>query len=165
MHHEHPAIRSGCDGGHEVAQVVVALDPIDADPVLDRHRDRHRILHRLEAVRNQLRLGHQAGPESTRLDPLGRAADIQVDLVIAPLLGHSGTAREIPGVAAAKLKRERMLDRVEAQETLAVAVQQRPGGDHLGIQPAMAGDQTGEMAIEAVGPVQHRSDRKPALLH
>lgn len=50
-----------------------------------------------------------------------------------------------------------MLDGVEAQVALGVAVDQGAGGHHLGVQPGVAGDLAVEHAAMAVGPVQHGS--------
>jgi hypothetical protein len=50
----------------------------------------------------------------------------------------------------------------EAQVALGVAVDQRAGGHHLGVQPGMARDLAVEDAAVAVGPVQHRGDRQAA---
>ena len=46
----------------------------------------HRGDHRRDAVGDQRRLLHQAGAESPGLHAVGRAADVEVDLVVAPLL-------------------------------------------------------------------------------
>ena len=75
------------DGADEVARKLVVLGPIDADAVLDRHRDRDRVAHRLHAVGHRLRLSHQTGAERAALHPLARAAAIEVDFVVAPVLG------------------------------------------------------------------------------
>ena len=45
-------------------------DGIEPDPVLDRHGDRNRVAHRLHAVRDERRLGHQARAEAARLHAL-----------------------------------------------------------------------------------------------
>ena len=61
---------------------------LDADAVLDGHRDIDRVAHGPHAVRHQRRLGHQAGAERAALHPLAGAAAVEVDLVIAPLLAQ-----------------------------------------------------------------------------
>jgi len=48
-----------------------------------------------------------------------------------------------------------MLDVVEAQVTLGIAINQRAGVDHLGVKPGVAGDLPVEDAAVAVGPVHH----------
>ena len=57
-------------GSDEVAHECVIVAPVDADPMLDGHIDRHRVTHRLDAVGHRCRLGHQAGSESALLDAL-----------------------------------------------------------------------------------------------
>jgi hypothetical protein len=54
-----------------------------------------------------------------------------------------------------------VLGRVEAQEARAVAMDQRAGGDHLGIEPRAPRDLPQEVAVVAVGPVHHRRDAQP----
>ena len=54
------------NGGDEVAHELVALDAVDADAVLHRHRQRGGVAHRLHAIRHHRRLGHQAGAEGAR---------------------------------------------------------------------------------------------------
>ena len=90
---------------------------VDADAALHRHRNRHRRAHRRHALGDQLRLAHQAGAEAAGLHAVGRAADVEVDLVIAELLadprrlrrGRAGS--EPPSCSATGCSR-----RVEAQQ-------------------------------------------------
>ena len=63
--------------------------------MLDRHRQRHRVAHRPHAVGDQRRLGHQAGAEAAGLHALGRAAAVEVDLVVAPALAQPRAVREL----------------------------------------------------------------------
>ena len=85
----------------KIADKFVTIHRIDADPMLDRHVDGDRIAHRLDAIGNQLRLSHQAGAECALLYPLGRAAAIQVNLVVSPLLAQSGALGQVCRFAAA----------------------------------------------------------------
>ena len=133
VHDEGPAIRASRDRLDETAHEVVVLRAIDAEPVLDRHRDRHRVLHRLHAVGHQLRLGHEAGAERAALHALGRAAAVQVDLVVAPALAQLRAGGEVGRLAAAELERDRVLRGVEVEVPRDVAVEERAGGDHLGV--------------------------------
>jgi len=55
-----------------------------------------------------------------------------------------------------------MLDVVEAQVTLGIAINQRAGVDHLGVEPGVAGDLPVEDAAVAVGPIHHGGDRQAA---
>ena len=93
-----------------------------------------RALHRRDASRHQLRLRHQAGAEAAGLHPIGRAADIEVDLVIAEILADPRGLRELARIGPAKLQRHRMLDRVEPEQPLAVAMHDGAGRHHLRIE-------------------------------
>ena len=104
-----------------------------------------RVAHRLDAVGDQLRLGHQAGAERAPLHALARAAAVQVDLVVAPLLAQLRAVRQVGRLAAAQLQRDRMLVVVEIEVARDVAVQQRAGRHHLGVEPGVARDQAVEV--------------------
>src|SRR5271156_53704 len=58
---------------------------VDADPALDRNGDVDRGGHGRYAFGDQLGLAHQASAETAALDPVGRAAAVEIDLVIAEL--------------------------------------------------------------------------------
>ena len=121
MHDEDLAARVG-QRADEIAHEVVALATVDADAVLDRHRQIDRIAHRLDAVGHQCRLGHQAGAERALLHPLARAAAVEVDLVVAPALRQLRAGGQIGRIAAAQLQRHRVFDGVEIQMACLVAM-------------------------------------------
>src|SRR5215470_5745471 len=131
---------------------------VDADAAHegDRHRDLRR--HGGNAVAHQRGLRHQAGAEATLLHPVGRAADIEVDLVVAEIGGEASAFGELGRLAATKLQRKRMLGRVISQEPRAVAMEHRAGGDHLGVDQRAAREQAMEEPAMAVGPFHHRGD-------
>jgi len=155
MDDEHVAAALG-NGANEIAHEGVAFDAVDADPVLDGDRDSNGVAHRTHAVGNERRLGHQAGAEGAALDALARAAAVEVDLRVAPALTEAGAGREIAGVAAAELQGHRLLDRIEIEMACDVAVQQRAGGHHLGVEARSRRQQTMEVPAVPVGPVHHR---------
>ncbi len=97
----------------------------------------NRVAHRLDAVADEHRLGHQAGAERAALHPLARAAAVEVDLGIAPRLAEPGRRGELGRLAAAELERDRMLALVEVEMARHVAVQQRAGRHHLGVKPGL----------------------------
>ena len=102
---------------------------------------------------------HQAGAEAAGLHPVGRAADIEVDLVIAELASPMRAASaSAAGSRAAELQRDRMLGGVEAEQPLAIAMEHRAGGDHLGIEQRAPRQQAVEEPAVPVGPVHHRRD-------
>jgi hypothetical protein len=125
------------------------------DAVLDGDGQRDRVTHRPDTGGHRARLGHQAGAERAALHALARAAAIEVDLVVAPLLGEPGRARQVVRLAAAELQRDRMLLGIEVEVTRNVAVHQRAGGHHLGVEARVAREQAVEVPAVAVGPVHH----------
>ena len=131
---------------------------IEPDPVLDRHRHGNGVAHRLDAIGDDRRLRHQARAEAARLHALGRAAAIEIDLVVAPALAESRAGGELAGIAAAELQRERMLGRVEIEVVRDVAVRERPARDHLGVEARARRDEAQEEPAVPVGPVHHRRD-------
>jgi len=162
VHDEHVAsgLRHRPD---EIAHERVILDGVEADAVLDRHRQRHRVTHRAHAVGDERGLGHQARAEAAGLHALGRAAAVQVDLVVAPALAEPRPVRKLRGIAAPQLKRERMLGRVEIEMARHVAMRERRRRDHLGVEARMPRDQPQEVAAVPVGPVHHRRDTEAPL--
>ena len=60
-------------------------------------------------IADEVRLGHQAGAEAAVLHAVGRAADIEIDFVIAELFADRRTLRERGRLGAAELQRDRML--------------------------------------------------------
>ena len=98
---------------------------VDADAALDRHRNVDGRRHRRDAFGDQARLAHQAGAEPAALHPVGRAAAIEIDLVIAELGADPRRLGEPRRIGAAELQRDRMLARVEA-DAAARAARTRP---------------------------------------
>ncbi len=80
-----------------------------------------------DAVRHELRLGHQAGAEAALLHAVARAADIEIDLVVAEVLRRwRRSISEIGGITAAQLQRDRSAPpRRTPSRRSRVAVQQR----------------------------------------
>ena len=89
---------------------------VDADAAFHRHGDRYGSLHGRHGVADQGRLGHKAGAEAAVLHAVGWAAGIQIDLVKAKFRTDPRARGERVRIGAAKLQRQRMLGRVEAQE-------------------------------------------------
>ena len=109
-------------GGDDAARQRIQRDfrilIVDADPAFDGDRNFHRALHRSDAVGDQLRLRHQAGAEAAILHPVRRAADIEIDFVIAEILADLRRGREIARIGAAELQRHRMFAGIEAEQPL-----------------------------------------------
>ena len=119
---------------HEITEVVVAVMVINAQPCFDRDRDIHGIAHGRQAITHQRRFQHQAGPETPALNPVRRATDVQVDLIVTPALRDPGTFGQVGRVAAAQLQGEWMFFFIETDQPFQVAMQHSPGGHHFGVE-------------------------------
>ena len=68
------------------------------------------------AFGDQRRLRHQTGAEAAVLHPVRRAADIEIDFVVAEILADLRARREIARIRAAELKRDGMLAGIETEQ-------------------------------------------------
>jgi len=123
----------------KIAQLFVAIAPVDANPMLDRDGSGHRITHSLHAVCNQRGVRHQASANHIVLNPITRAADVKIDFVITCVLSHARARSQIRRHTATQLQGQRMLSFVMTQKTLGITIEQRPSGDHLGVQQRIFG--------------------------
>ncbi|MDT4847709.1 hypothetical protein FQZ97_817760 [compost metagenome] len=98
---------------------------------------------------------HQAGADHVVLHPVAGAADVKVHLVVPGLLGKPRRRRQFGRHAAAQLQRQRVLAFVVAKETLAIPVQQRTGGNHLGIEEGVARQLAQEETAVPIRPIHH----------
>ncbi|MND66441.1 hypothetical protein D3C80_578340 [compost metagenome] len=161
MNGKHVTFTAPGDGGDEIAQKLVAVLIVNTNAGFHRHRDRHHVAHRLDAVGNQRCLPHQAGTEHAVLYPIRRATDVEVDLVVAALLSQFGAVRQRSRIAAAQLQRHRMFFFAVGQ-IVALTVDNRAGSHHLGIQQGFLGQQAVEVTAMTIGPVEHRRDGETA---
>src|ERR1700676_5348837 len=122
------------DSANEIADKSIFINVVDAGTMLDSDRYRHRIAHRLDAIRDQRGIGHQAGAEAARLHPLAGTADVEIDLVVAPPFAEARTMRKRLRIAAAQLQSQRMLAGIEIEMVGDIAVHPRPGRYHLGVE-------------------------------
>ena len=128
-------------------------------PALHRHRHRPgRLDHRRGAVGDERRGPHQRRAEAARLHPVGRAADVEVDLVEPHLPPDRRRRRQLRRHRPAELQRQRPLLGMEGEQPLPVAAQHGAGGDHLGIEQRPPREAPVEEAAVPVGPVHHRGD-------
>ena len=151
------------DRAGERVERLLRILIVDADAALDRDRQRHRRPHGGDAVADQCRLRHQAGAEAALLHPVRRAAEIEIDFVVAEVLRDARALRERARIAAAELERHRMLRRIEGEEPRAVAVDHRAGRHHLGVDERAPGEQAMEEPAVPVGPFHHRGDAELAV--
>ena len=113
------------DRGGEGIERKLGVLLVDADAALHRNGNRDRRFHRRDAVADQRRLRHQAGAEAALLHAVRRAADIEIDLVVAEVGADARAFGERARIAAAELQRDRMLRRVVAEQPRAIAVDDR----------------------------------------
>ncbi|MNQ60869.1 hypothetical protein D3C85_751690 [compost metagenome] len=142
-------------GVHRGEQADFGVLIINADAAFDGGGDADRALDGRHAVGHEFRLAHQTGAELARLHPIRGAADVQVDLVIAVRFADSRRLGQLRRVRPTQLQRHRMLDRVKAQQPLAVAVDHSRRRHHLGIEQRPTAQRTVKRPTVAVGPVHH----------
>ncbi len=131
---------------------------VDADAAFHRDRQARRLCHLGHALRDPSRVRHETCAEPAGLHAVRRAADIQVDLVVALLGADSCSLRELQWIAAAELQRDRMLLGIEPEDAFAIAVNHGLGRHHLGVEQRALRDEPHEVAAVAVGPLHHRGD-------
>ena len=159
VHEEHVAAggRHGIDEGEE--EVVILL-LVHAQTALHGDRDVDGIDHRRHALCHQRGLLHQAGTETPRLHAVGRAANVEIHLVVAPVLGDTRRVRQVCRLAAAQLHGDGVLHGIETQQPITVAMDHRLRMHHLGIQARIGRQQPVEHAAMRICPVHHRGNRK-----
>ena len=149
----------------EGKQRFIRILLVDADTAFHRHRNADGRFHGGNAVGDQRRLRHQAGAETALLHPVGGAADIEIDLVEACVFADARRLGERARVAAAKLQRHRMLERIEGEKPGALAPQHRAGGQHFRVEQRPAREQAMEEPAMPVGPFHHRRYGKAPTIH
>ncbi len=92
------------------------------------------------AIGDQLGFIHEAGTKRPPLNPLTRAAAIQIDLAVAEALTDLCSPGQVVGFTAAQLQCQRMLCLAETEQALQIAMEHRTGGHHLGVQAALLAD-------------------------
>ncbi len=128
---------------------------VDADPAFHGDRAGSLGLHGANAVGDRVGIFHQHRAESARLHAIRRTAAVQVHRVIAPRLCDAHRLRQRARIRPAQLQCQRMLDRAEIQQTVLRPVDDRLGGDHLGIQHRTARHAAMKDAAVPVRPVHH----------
>jgi hypothetical protein len=136
---------------------------VDADPAFHRDLDGDRRAHRRDAIADECRRAHKAGAEGARLHAVGRAADIEVDLVIAVGGRNARGLGELRRLRAAELDGDGMLLVGKGEQPIAVAMDDGIGDDHLRVKERAPRQPTMEDPAVAVGPVHHRCNGKAAV--
>ena len=162
MHHE------GVDAcidhrGREFGEEGIVVACIDADAALHGHRQLHRIAHPPHAIGHQLGPQHEAGAERAAAHAIARAADIQVDLIVARRRPRARRGGELQRIAAAELQGERVFGRIMFEQAQRPPPHDRGGHDHLGVEQRVRGEQPVHEAAVAVGPIHHRGDAHSSI--
>jgi hypothetical protein len=128
---------------------------VDADAAFDGDRNVDRGGHRSHAFANQRRLAHETGAEAAALNPVGWAAAVEIDLVIAEVFADPRRFDEPPRLRPPKLQRDRTFLVVKADQPLARAEHDGVRRHHFGVEARAAGQEPVERAASPVGPVHH----------
>ena len=156
----HPQGVGAC-GPYRVGQSIerhLGILLVDADAALHRHRNPNLLLHRDDACADEIRRAHQAGAKRSGLHAVGRAADIEVDLVVAERLADAGGRGKLGRVRAAQLKRNRVLRGVKAEEALAIAMNDRVCHHHFRVKQRVARQLPMQEPAMSIRPIHHWSD-------
>src|SRR5680860_345547 len=113
-------------------QRLARLLAVDTQSALDGYGYGDCLLHGGNTTPHKLRLQHQAGAKCARLHPVQRAADIEVDLVIAIALADTRSLSQLGRITAAQLQRHWPAN-IIFQQIIAVAMNGSISNHHFGI--------------------------------
>ena len=133
---------------------------VDADAAFHRHRNFDGQTHRRNTVGHKLRFGHEAGAKSSLLNPVGGAANVEIDFAIAIILANLGSIRKQNGIAAAELEGHGLLKGIKAQQALAVAMANGLGRHHLGVEQRVPGQVAVKDTAMPVRPIHHAAPQQ-----
>jgi hypothetical protein len=145
----------GGDDRDEFDHVFVAIAIVYANAVFDGHRQACRSDHSGDGVGDPIGIEHQTGSEVAALDAVAGAADVEVDAVVAPGFGEAGAVGEAGGVIAADLEDKGFFVGGEAEEPIEVAMDDRLGGDHFGVEHHPPTDLPREKSEMPIGALHH----------
>jgi hypothetical protein len=123
--------------------------------VFDGHRQACGSDHGGDGFGDAIGIEHQTGSEVAALDAVAGAADVEVDAVVAPGFGKAGAVGEADRVIAADLEDEGFFVRGEAKEPIEVAMDDRLGGDHFGVEHHPPTDLPREKSEMPIGALHH----------
>ena len=103
-----PADAGGADLIQKIWQDILRQLVIHPDPAFDRYIDRDCLAHGGRTIGHKFGGFHQYSPKAARLHPIRRAANIEVDLIIARRGAKPRRRRQLFGIRAAKLQRHGM---------------------------------------------------------
>ena len=119
---------------HKILEMFISVHIIHSNPALDRHWDANHLPHLPSAGSDKRRLFHKTGPKLSFLDLGTRTPDIQIDLIIPPLLGNLGTNCQFFRGVAPQLNGNGMLNFIKMEDLLAFIVVDGVFVDHLGVE-------------------------------
>jgi hypothetical protein len=151
-----------CDFLDELAQILPGFMTVYTDSVLDGNRQAGCGHHCLHALGDFIRVRHQTGADHVILNPVAGAAHVQVHFIEAVLLGQACALCQLIGVTAPELQCQRVFFRVVPQKPRGVAMNQRPGRHHLGVEQRATAESARQKAVVMGGPVHHRGHAEAA---
>jgi hypothetical protein len=146
------------DAADEVLKTVLGVIIIHTQATFHAHTDVHGLTNRSDQICYQGRFTHETGTEAPTLDSWRWAANVQVDFIEAASLGQPGGCRQIPGITAAELDGQRMLERMESQQPVLGTIQEGTGRNHFGKKQGFPTAQARQIAAVSVCPRHHRCD-------
>jgi hypothetical protein len=161
--HDQRGDAGALDGRGQRLERFLGVLIVDADAAFDGDGQIDRGRHGGNAIADESGLRHQACAEAALLHAFGGTADVEVDLVVAEVLGDARALLKLPRIATAELQRNRMLVHVVGQEPHAVTVKHGAGGDHFGIDQRPTREQAVEEPAVPIRPVHHRGDAESAV--
>ena len=129
-------MRAACrrQGIHKRIEKRVVVAVVNANARLHRDRNRDGFGHGLQTARHGLGLCHKTGTKRALLHALAGAADIDIHGIVAGLLSHLRRLAHELGLTATDLQHHGMLLGVEREQPLGVAVHERGGRHHFGVE-------------------------------
>src|SRR5699024_8759331 len=92
-----------CDFFDKIYHKLITIKIVDTNTMFNGHRNIDRCLHVLDQISNRLRLCHEASANFIVLDAIRGATDVDIDLIVAMLLGKLGTLGHLASIGTAKL--------------------------------------------------------------
>lgn len=141
---------------HKLPGELIVFNIVNPQPTLDCTGNVSFLCHLPQTLRNKLRFLHQTRPKAPTLDPRAGTPTVQVDFIIAELLGNYTRFREIFGVAASQLQHQGVFDWAKTEDVehfVVVGLQDGVVVDHLGVQGGLGCEQPQEVPAEDIGDV------------
>ena len=148
---------------HKVFHHLITVITINAEPAFDGHRNLYGRLHRGHQRINQLRFCHQTGTETTRLDTIARAAAVDVDFIVSVGFANRCSLRHLDRIGTTELQHQRGIVSVGVQKVITITMNNRFGGQHLGVQQGMPSQLAGQKTKMPIGQLHHRCDDKSSV--